>query len=180
MQTSQDTATCPHLPDIEPSMSHRCLTELGKDTPEFYFKALQYGHYLLQTGHAGRAILAITRALYADIGTDDPVLEKWPLPYAALKWIVANHSSDDFPGNPRISFQHQATQLRGEREALRRARAWAVWALIRDARPSLPADMEDRVEEPSTNRIFDLLEEHGHEGEAALWKATLTNQSSAD
>ena len=160
---------CVHLPKTESMMSHRCLTELEKDTPAFYFKALQYGHYLWQTGHAGRAILAITRSLYANIDEDDPMLKEWSLPYAALRWIVANHSSDDFPGNPRISFQHQATRLRGEREELRRTRAWAVWALIRVARPSLPGDIEDPVTEPSVEEIAERLNRWGNAGEAELW-----------
>jgi len=150
-------------------MSHRYLTDLDKDSPEFYFKALQYGNYLWKNGHAGRAILATTRALYADIQTDDAILEQWPLPYAALKWIVAHHHSDDFPGNPRISFQHQATRLRGERRELRRARAWATWALIRRARPSLPGDAQDPVEEPSHEEIEARLATLGHPGEAQLW-----------
>lgn len=154
-------------------MSHRCLTELQKDTPEFYFKALQYGHYLWQNGHAGRAILAITRALYAGIPEDDPILQQWPLPYAALKWILAKHNSDDFPGNPRISFQHQATRQIGERRELRRARAWAVWALVRSARPSLPGDSNDPVEEPGIEDIAVLLERHGSFHEANLWKEIL-------
>lgn len=154
-------------------MNHRSLTEPGKDTPGFYFKALQYGNYLWQTGHAGRAILAVTRALYADINEEGPVLVDWPLPYAALKWIIAKHDSDDFPGNPRISFQHQASRLRGPRQELRRARAWAVWAIIRKARPSLPGDPADPVVEPCEQEIQARLDEFGHPNEAELWARVL-------
>lgn len=150
-------------------MNHLCLTELEKDTPEFYFKALQYGHYLWQTGYAGRAILAVTRALYAEIKEEDLILANWPLPYAALRWIVATHDSDDFPGNPRISFQHQASRLRGPRQELRRARAWAIWAIIRKARPSLPGDPADPVVEPTEQEIQARLDEFGHPNETELW-----------
>ena len=126
-------------------MNHLCLTESKKaDTAVFYFEALKYGHYLWLNSHAGRSLLALTRALYANVPEKAPVLAQWPLPYAALKWIVANHPTDSFPGNPRISFQHQATRLRGERQALRRARAWAVWALIQKAKPTLPKDHQHR------------------------------------
>ena len=60
--------TCPHLPEPEPEMSHRCLTKLrGGDLEAFYLTALRYGHYLWLQGHAGRAILAMTRALYTDL-----------------------------------------------------------------------------------------------------------------
>lgn len=173
-QQKELRGACPFLPVAESEMSHRCLTELEKDTPEFYFKALQYGNYLWQHGHAGRAILAITRALYADIKESESILTEWPLPYAALHWIVANNPTDDFPGNPRVSFQHQATRLRGKRQDLRRARAWAVWALIRDARPSLPSDSEDPVEEPSHNDIYELLSNWGSQEEEDLWRRLIS------
>ena len=118
--------------------------------------------------------MALTRALYSDIAEDDPILKEWPLPYAALKWIVENHHSDNFPGNPRISFQHQATRLKGQRKELRRARAWAVWALICETRPSLQGDLNDPVDEPSHDEIFKFLSNFGHSNEAELWKTTLT------
>jgi len=164
---------CPYLPEAPASMNHLCLTRLKKDTPELYFSALQYGHYLWQQRHAGRAILALTRALYADIEAPDPILRKWPLPYAALQWILANHSSDDFPGNPRISFQHQATRLRGHRQDLRRARAWATWALVRQAKPELPGDVVDPATEPTSEEISRLLKRHGHSAEAELWHTVI-------
>ena len=154
-------------------MTHRCLTDLEKGTAAFYFKALQYGNYLWQNRHAGRAILAITRALYASLDESEPIVSEWPLPYAALHWIVKNHISDDFPGNPRVSFQHQATRLRGERQDLRRARAWAIWGLICNARPSLPGDPQDPVQELSNQEIARLLDHLGHRGEGALWFATI-------
>jgi hypothetical protein len=156
-------------------MTYRCLTELdAQATPSmFYFIALQYGHTLWHKGHAGRAILAITRALYANVTANDPIFNDWPLPYAALQWITAQHASDEFPGNPRISFQHQATRFRGDREALRRARAWAVWALICQARPSLPGDTAQKVREPTLPEIEAQLQADGHTGEAELWLSVL-------
>lgn len=166
---------CPHLPSPDLEMTHRCLTELDATTEPavFYTNALQYGHTLWHKGHAGRAILAITRALYADVKENDPVLTKWPLPYAALAWIIDEHQSDDFPGNPRISFQHQATRLRGERQDLRRTRAWAVWSIICKVRPSLPADETQDFTAPTIEKIEALLKKHGHPNEAELWMETL-------
>jgi hypothetical protein len=161
---------CPHLPTPEAQMSHRCLTGLkGAEPARFYLAALTYGHYLWQHGHSGRAILALTRALYADVPATDPILQQWPLPYAALQWIIANHRGTDFPGNPRISFQHQATRLRGERQCLRRARAWAVWALICKTRPELEADRTQAIVEPTLQDLATLLKTHGHTCEAAQW-----------
>lgn len=167
--------TCPHLPIPNESMSYRCLTELREgDAETLYVEALRYGHYLWLGGHSGRAILSLTRGLYADIKEGSNVLAEWPLPYRALSWIVANHLGDDFPGNPRVSFQHQATRLRGERMELRRARAWAVWALIRAAKPSLPADLTQDFVEPSLDEIEQGLVEYGHSGECELWRAALS------
>ena len=155
-------------------MSHRCLTALnGADRELFYLTALKYGHFLWLQGHAGRSILAITRALYADIPPIAATLNQWPLPYAALGWIIVNHPDDHFPGNPRISFQHQATRLRGDRQALRRARAWAVWALIRKAKPTLAGDHTQGIEEPALSIIKAQLRTVGHPGEIANWQAAL-------
>ena len=165
---------CPYLPAPDTQMTCRCLTESRKaDEATFYFEALRYGHYLWLNGHAGRSILALTRALYADVSATSPILSKWPLPYAAIQWIVAHHSSDDFPGNPRISFQHQATRLRGHRRELRRTRAWAVWALIRKARPTLRKDHKQIIEEPTTDWIEAQLRDKGHPNESAVWQAAL-------
>jgi len=155
-------------------MSYRCLTALkGADRERFYLTALKYGHFLWQQGYAGRSILAITRALYADVPPGAATLNQWPLPYAALGWIIANHPDDHFPGNPRVSFEHQATRLRGDRQALRRARAWAVWALIRKAKPTLAGDPKLGIEEPTLNEIEAQLRAIGHPGEVANWQAAL-------
>ncbi len=155
-------------------MNHRCLTESKKaNETVFYFEALRYGHYLWLNGHAGRSILALTRALYTNVPENATVLNQCPLPYAALKWIIAGHPSDSFPGNPRISFQHQATRLRGERQALRRARAWAVWALVRRAKPTLQKDYEQAIEEPTLDSIEVMLQDEGHTNEVTIWRTAL-------
>ena len=155
-------------------MNYRCLSQSKKvNETTFYLAALKYGHYLWLQGHAGRGILALTRALYADLPQGTTVLDQWPLPYAALKWMVASHPNNHFPGNPRISFQHQATRLQGARKLLRRSRAWAVWALVRKAKPTLPADSLQVFEEPTINWIETQLHDQGHMNEATLWRTTL-------
>ena len=165
---------CPHLPLPDTKMNYRCLTETKRISESaFYFAALRYGHYLWLSGYAGRSILAITRALYANVPEEDPILNQWPLPYAALQWIVANHISDEFPGNPLISFQHQATRLRGERQMLRRARAWAVWALVCRARPTLHKDYKQAIEEPTIDWVKALLRAEGHANEVTIWQVAL-------
>ena len=168
---------CPYLPAPDERMNHRCLKESRQiSETAFYTEALKYGHYLWLNGHAGRSILALTRALYANVLEEATVLEQWPLPYAALKWIVSSHPSDSFPGNPRISFQHQATRLRGERQDLRRARAWAVWALVRKAKPELCGDASQAIEEPTIDWIKTQLQNEGHANEATVWWTALENE----
>lgn len=158
-------------------MTHRCLTELDPDTPAFYLTAQRYGNALWQKGFAGRALLALTRALYCELSPDAAVYQAWPLPYRALAWILHQHPSHDFPGNPRISFQHQATRIRGPRHPLLRSRAWAVWALACKAKPDLPGDTRNPVTEPSPEWIAQQLETHGHPHEAALWLQVLKSES---
>lgn len=161
-------------------MSYRCLR-----TPKvlarvelFYLTTLQYSQHLWQQGHAGRALLALTRALYCDICQDAAILKQWPLPYAALRWIVQSHHSDDFPGNPRLSFQHQASRLRGERKELRRARAWAAWALICQARLSLKGDPAEPTPEPTIPQVRKLLVQYGHLNEPELWDQAAVSELS--
>ena len=152
-------------------MSYRSLRELrGGNIAAFYRTALTYGHYLWLKGCSGRAILAITRAHYCDLHDDAAVLRVWPLPYKALHWIVVHHPKQDFPGNPRISFQHQATRLRGERAALRRARAWAVWKLICCAKPELVADTTQGIKQLTLGEIELRLAKHGHSNEVQIWQ----------
>lgn len=159
-------------------MSHHCLTELKTAPREiFYYTALKYGHYLWQQNHSGRALLAITRALYADLNPEAEVLAEWPLPYAAIHWIAQQHDTHDFPGNPRISFQHQATRIRGERAELRQARAWAAWKLICLAKPELPGDEAQSIEEPNTDAIVEGLQAHGFPDESAQWLEIVMHQS---
>ena len=171
---------CPLLPEAVEPMSYRDLNRL-KDgpAPEFYETALRYGHCLWRRGLAGRALLAVSRALYAEVAAAEPVLRRYPLPYAAIGWIVREQPRDAFPGNPRVSFQHQATRLRGERQGVRRARAWAAWAVVRNARPSLPPDAAQNLREPDTAAIAAGLRAPGIRGEAEVWREALARFADA-
>ena len=153
-------------------MSYRNLRELrGGNIEAFYLTALSYGHYLWLKGYSGRAILAITRALYANLPAEAEVLREWPLPYRALYWVVANHPSQDYPGNPLTSFHQQATRLRGDRMALRRARAWAVWKLICLAKPELHTYTYKGIKQPTLDEIEQGLVKHGHPNEVQIWQS---------
>jgi hypothetical protein len=167
-------AFCPFLPQPETDMNHGCLTSYKSSSPrQYYYNALKYGNFLWSKGYAGRAILAVARALYTRLPEHDSIYSDWPLPYPAIHWIVANHGSDEFPGNPRISFAHQATRMKPSHGMTKRARAWAAWAVVCHARPSLPGDSTDPNTELNHLEIEELLLTHGHSGEAEQWKRLL-------
>lgn len=153
-------------------MDARALTAHGGERDaEFYLTALTYAQYLWQRGFAARAILKVDRALLADLRGDEPALQQWPLPYAAMAWLLRHVPPDVFVGNPRVHFQHLADRMNEPRREQRRWRIWACWAICRAVRPELPADPKHDVREPTVDEIFAQLETHGIRGEAALWRS---------
>ncbi|MDV7400317.1 hypothetical protein RZS08_53375, partial [Arthrospira platensis SPKY1] len=100
----------------------------------------------------------------------------WVLPYAAIGWMVSHHPGDSFLGNPRISFQHQATRGVALRHARRQARAWAAWAAVCKADTTLQPDIGYEFHEPGLDEIRTLLERHGLPGEAALWERAMKSE----
>jgi len=137
----------------------------GDRGPAFYHTALEYGHYLWRRGRAARAILCLDRAFGAELGRAPP----WPLPYAALAWILRQAPAAVFIGNPRVHYQHLAGRMNEPRRELRRWRAWACWAITRRVLPHLPGDARHAVEEPDAERIGAQLTRHGNPAEADLW-----------
>ena len=168
---------CPHLPvpraglDWQTLHAHR-ETDRGA---EFYQDCLEYGHALGQRGLGARAILCLDRALGADLRGDEPVLGRWPLPYAAMAWFVAHTPVELMVGNPRVHFQHYAGRMNQPRRDQRRARAWACWALTRLVRPELPGDPRHAIVEPTAEEIAAALGAYGHPGEVELWQAAMKN-----
>jgi len=139
----------------------------------FYHTALEYGHYLWQRGYAARAILCLDRAMGADLRGDEPILALCPVPYAAMAWLLTHTPEGVFIGNPRVHFQHYADRMNEPRRELRRARAWACWALTRRLRPLLPADPKHNVTEPAEIEIANALTRLGLTGETAIWQSVL-------
>jgi hypothetical protein len=165
---------CPHLPAPRPQMDWRVFTPHGEDRGAgFYHTALEYGHYLWQHGHAARAVLCLDRAMGAELRGDEPTLQAFPMPYAAMTWFLTHTPPTVFIGNPRVHFQHYADRMNHPRRDLRRARAWACWALTRRLRPSWPADLRHAVTEPTLDYIAAALDLHGLPGETALWQHVL-------
>ncbi|MGA2053309.1 MAG: hypothetical protein ABSH19_08360 [Opitutales bacterium] len=167
-------APCPHLPPAPAILDWRELHRHGADRgPDFYLSALTYGQHLWQRGLAARALLAVDRALLADVPAPTP----WPLPYRALRWLMTHADPVALVGNPRVHYQHLAGRLRGPRAHQQRVRAWAAWHLARLAHPTWPGDLLHPVAEPTPNEIATGLDLYGLPGETVVWRNATTNEA---
>ncbi len=175
LEMSESLKPCPHLPQAFPDMDWRCLNAFGSIRDiEFYLTALRYAQYLWLKGYPGRAILAMTRGLYADLDGSESQLGQWPLPFRALQWFLLNYREEyGFLGNPRISYQHQAGRIRGERRCQISWRAWACWYIVKQARPDLEPDRKHRIEEPEKCEIAAGLKTHGILDELQTWQVVV-------
>ncbi|NOX99296.1 MAG: hypothetical protein GXP30_06145 [Verrucomicrobia bacterium] len=162
---------CPYLPGVEAPVSAAAMREVRDDNygSRFYEQALKGGQSLWLQGLPAQALLMFNRAFGADLNGDEPILDQWPLPYAASAWVMKHREEDQFIGNPRRHFQHLATRMVEPRKARRSARAWACWLMACQIFPDYPADekqiAEEGVVEPSREEVFALLEKHGLAGE---------------
>jgi hypothetical protein len=168
---------CPFLPPARSDLDWRALhafraTDRGSD---FYFACLEYAQTLWRRRLAARALLCLDRALGAELHGDELILREWPLPYAAMAWLISHTPQEIFLGNPRVHFQHYADRMNEPRREQRRWRAWACWALTRVVQPNLPADPKHRVTEPSLDQIAAGLRAHGHHNEVEIWRRQLLN-----
>ena len=139
----------------------------------FYMTALTYAQLLWEQNLPARAVLAVDRALLTNLSGDEAELVTWPLPYRAMSWMVASYDEAAFVGNPRVHFQHLATRVKGERKDQRKWRAWASWYISRQARPDLPGDDKQGINEPSIENIRIGLETHGISGEVETWRSVV-------
>lgn len=141
---------------------------------DFYEGALRCGHSLWLQGLPAQAMLQLNRAFSAHLDGPEPILQKWPLPYSAMVWIMQNRLEDQFIGNPRRHFQHLATRMVEPRKELRSARAWACWHLACLVFPDYPADevqiREEGIVEPSTDVIRASLISLGMPQELGWWE----------
>ena len=176
---AHDLSPCPYLPLCREGLDWTALNRFEKsDRGEaFYFSCLEYGQSLWVRGFAARSILCIDRAMGADLSGGETILKTWPMPYAALPWMLKAVPEGTFIGNPRVHFQHYADRMNEPRKDQRRWRAWACWALVRAAMPELPADPRHVVEEPTETLIFERLGAFGLPGEATQWRSLLAGIS---
>jgi len=179
MESAKPSPPVPQLPVPDKEMTWRDLNWFREqDRGEaFYVACLSYAHQLWRAGLPARAILCLDRAWGADLRGDEPALERWPLPYAALAFMLRRTEPGVFLGNPRVHFQHYADRLGEPRKEQRKWRAWACWAITRRILPELPGDPAHPVEEPSEETIGARLGERGLPGEVAVWRAALEEKA---
>ena len=123
-------------------------------------------------GRAGRSLLALVRALYASEELEDAtIFDMWPLPYRAVAWIAIKHPALDFPGNPLLSFYHQASRMPEHFGELRRWRAWALYSLIEALRPQLKSSRIEASLAPERIQIKNQLKRLGLEQECCIWES---------
>lgn len=175
----EDREPCPFLPRTGEVIGARVMKELGGDRgPRFYLRALECAQSLWLQGLPAQSILLLDRAFGADVGPESREVVEWPLPYAAMHWVLDSVGKEDFIGNPRRHFQHLATRMVEPRRDVRSWRAWACWLYARQLFPDLPADekqiREEGIREPSEETIGAGLDRFGHRGESAAWRAVLS------
>jgi hypothetical protein len=170
---------------VDEPLTHVVMAPFRNDRgPEFYQTALAYAASLWLQGLPARSLLQINRAFSADFTGDEAILKRWPLPYAAAAWVIANRpqlGNDFFIGNPRRHYQHLATRMVPPRQEQRTCRAWACWYLSVQLLPAdqFPADekqiAEEGITEPSEQDIATGLQNHGVPGECAVWQSVVAS-----
>lgn len=161
---------------VERRLDYTALRPLREENgASLYLTSLAYAQQLWLDRLPARSILALDRAFFCALPSGHPVLEKHPMPYAALAWICRHHQEGTFLGNPRVSFQHIADRVQGRDDASPRKsiRAWACWAVVCHARPDFPGDPEHAVTPPTWEEIARHLAQLGGAAEVAAWRSAL-------
>lgn len=118
---------CPYLPSIS-TLLPITHTRLHREEcgPAFYLACLELAQSLWMQQLPAQAILQINKSMMAQLPANHPVLEKHPIAYSALQWIIQNAASEKFIGNPPRHFQHLASRMNYKlpQPELRVARAW--------------------------------------------------------
>ena len=171
---------CPFLPETDRVIRASEIAALGQDRgPGFYEASLRYGQSLWRTGLPAQALLQCNRALSTCLGKDEPVLQRWPLPYLPMVWLLVNRREGQFLGNPRRHFQHLATRMTEPHKKLRAWRAWACWYLSKRVLPEdeFPADWKqirsEGVVEPVFAQISERLRVLSPADDGLAWRKAL-------
>jgi hypothetical protein len=175
---------CPLLPEVDHVWQARELLQFGKERgPEFYEASLHYAQSQWQEGLPAQAMLQLNRAFACHFTQQEPILQRWPLPYRAMAWIIQHRKEGQFIGNPRRHFQHLATRMVQPHKDLRSWRAWACWYLSTLLLPAdtYPADAkqlsEEGIQEPSFTLIEEKLTQLSHCHELPQWQQAIRDCS---
>ncbi len=153
---------CPFLPEIDRVIPAAEIVALGRDRgPVFYEASLKYGQSRWRTGFPAQALLQCNRVLSTVLTVDEPVMQRWPLPYMTMSWLMVNRLEGQFLGNPRRHFQHLATRMVPPNKDLRTWRAWACWYLAKSVLPEaeFPGDLKQIREEGVVEPVFAQISE---------------------
>lgn len=146
---------CPHLPLIDGFLPITHTREHRKECAvEFYMACLELAQSLWLQQLPAQAILQLNKSMMAVLPANHEVLKTYPIPYAAMHWIISNAASKEFIGNPPRHFQHLATRMNHKlpQPELRIARAWCCFHLAESilATEDFPRDLKQIKEESLT------------------------------
>lgn len=170
---------CPYLPVPETPVSALSARSLARQQrgAQFYELRLAYAQTKLMQNFPAQAILQLNRAFSSNLEENAEVLDRWPLPYAAMAWILDARPDRQgmFLGNPRRHWQHYATRMSGQLAELRIWRSWACWWLCEGRLPmrEFPIDQKQIEDEniglPGRDTVVEKLRHFGLRGEAEIW-----------
>jgi GNAT superfamily N-acetyltransferase len=170
----------PLLPEIDRPYGAADISAFGTERgAAFYETCHLYAQTLWRLGFPARCILLLNRALSCALPAAEPVLQRLPLPYQALAWLMIHRRDDQFIGNPRRHWQHLATRMVEPNKSLRSWRAWACWYLAREILPDseFPPDLKqictEGVREPTYADIVRHLASLSPADDLERWQAAL-------
>jgi GNAT superfamily N-acetyltransferase len=170
----------PLLPAIDRVHEASEINALGKERGVVFYETCHlYAQSLWQQGFPAKCILALNRALSCVLPANEPVMQRLPLPYQALAWLLIHRPAGQFIGNPTRHWQHLATRMVEPNKQLRSWRAWACWYLAKEILPEdeFPPDLkqirEEAVVEPTWAEISRHLAELSPADDLSRWQAAL-------
>jgi GNAT superfamily N-acetyltransferase len=174
-------ASHPLLPEVSHPCEAQELLAHGKQRDAaFYETCHRRAQSLWRQGFPAQSILALNRALSCALAKNDPVLQRLPLPYLPLAWMLLHRPAVDFfLGNPRRHWQHLATRMVPPHAELRTWRAWACWYLAKEALPEteFPPDLQqirqEGIREPQRQDIAQNLADLSPADDLARWQIAL-------
>lgn len=173
-------APCPYLPEVSRIYKAMDIHALGEDRGRlFYETSLRYAQSQWRVGLPAQAMLQLNRAFVSWLPLEEPILQRLPLPYKPMAWIMQQRPEGQFIGNPRRHFQHLATRMVGLHKELRTWRAWACWYLSKVLLPEAdhPADMKqvrmEGVVKPTFLQIRKQLRRLSPANDEAMWLEAL-------